>query len=416
MLLDTTVPDRLLLPPIDVDATFGADLVDRAERFERFLRWSFVLSQVVLVVTLTIFARNGVALMRESAAGRIGTGMLLGMLGLAIVWLVQLPFGLADLWWARRHDVTELGYLEWALSGWVELGVVFLSICLSLMIVMAIAGPLGDHWWLPGSLVFVAIGGALAFTSPYLLQAGTVTDRLDDPALAAAAREYAREQGVDEIPMYVEEVSTYTDQANAYAAGFGPTRRVVLWDTLLLDFEENEVKVVVAHEIGSPLEQSHPGGDGVVRLAGDSRRVHRRAGDAPPRWDEEPGGRAARAADGRRVEPARASPDELGQPADGDGGGLEGAPVERAPGGDAEPVQGVRRGIARRPVTAVVGPRAARHAPDARAARRVRRGLEVVPLTSARGTACRFAELRAWRGVTQDRVWRRCPHETEVAA
>ena len=250
LLLDTAVPDRLTLPPVDVDAVFGAELVDRAERYERFLRWSFVLSQIALVATLVVFARKGVALTRESAAGRIGTGMLLGMLGLAIVWIVQLPFGLADLWWARRHDVTDLGYLEWALSGWVELGVIFLSICLSLLIVMAIAGPLGDHWWLPGSLVFVVIGTAVAFGSPYLLAAGTDTDRLDDPAIEAAAREYAREQGIDEVPMYVEVVSDYTDQANAYAAGFGPTRRVVLWDTLVDNFREGEVKVVVAHEIG----------------------------------------------------------------------------------------------------------------------------------------------------------------------
>ena len=106
------MPDDLSLPTVDVDAAFGRELVDDAERYERFLLADWVLSQVVLFVTLAVYARYGVRYARESAAGPIGTGMLLGMLGLAIVWLAQLPFALAALWWERRHDVSEVGYLE----------------------------------------------------------------------------------------------------------------------------------------------------------------------------------------------------------------------------------------------------------------------------------------------------------------
>ena len=62
----------------------------------------FLLSQVVLLVTLGLYARYGARFTRESAAGRIGTGMLLGMLGFGFVWLSQLGFGLAELWWQRR--------------------------------------------------------------------------------------------------------------------------------------------------------------------------------------------------------------------------------------------------------------------------------------------------------------------------
>ena len=54
-----------------------------------------MLSIVVLIVVLAIYARHGERFTRESAAGRIGTGMLLAMLGFAFVWLAQLPFGLA---------------------------------------------------------------------------------------------------------------------------------------------------------------------------------------------------------------------------------------------------------------------------------------------------------------------------------
>ena len=325
LLLRDSFPSGLDLPPVDVDAVFGAEHVDEAARFDRFFQWSFVLSQVVLVVTLVVYARKGVALTRESAAGRIGTGMLLGMLGLALVWLVQLPFGVANLWWARRHDVTELGYGEWFLTGFIELGVIFLVICLELLIVMAIAGPLGDNWWLPGALVFIVLVTTVTYTSPYILAAGTITDPLEDPALIAAANEYAREQGLEKVPIYVEEVSSYTDQANAYAAGFGPTKRIVLWDTLADRVRGGRGEGRARARDRSPLERSHPEGGGLVCAAGDPGRVHRRARDAPARWDAQPGGRAARVADRGRADVAGAAVRELGVAPDGDRGGLEGA-------------------------------------------------------------------------------------------
>lgn len=231
---------------MDVDAVFGADLVDRAERYERFLLADWALAQVALLVALVLYARRGAAFARESAAGRIGTGMLLGMLGLGIVWLVQLPFGLAAVWWGRRYGTTEVGYLDWAVGDWLELGATFLSVCLALLVVMALAGWLGEHWWLPGAAVFVGIAVLFMLVSPHL----SSTEALDDPPLAAAARDYEREQGLPEIPLRVEAVSGSTSQANAYAAGLGPTRVVVLWDTLLDGrFSDAAERVVVAHEL-----------------------------------------------------------------------------------------------------------------------------------------------------------------------
>ena len=151
LLLDDSVPRGLAPPQIDVDATFGKELVDEAGRYERFLVVDWLLAQVVLLAVLWVYARRGVAFVQQSAAGRIGTGMLLGMLGLGMVWILHLPFGLAALWWERRHDTTEIGYVEWALGDWLELGANFLAISLALLIVMALAGWLSEWWWIPGA-------------------------------------------------------------------------------------------------------------------------------------------------------------------------------------------------------------------------------------------------------------------------
>ena len=73
---------------------------------------------------------------------------------------------------------------------------------------------------------------------------------LRDPALLSAAREYAHEQGTEPIPVRVEEVSSYTDSPNAFAAGMDSSRKVFIWDTLLDGrFADDEVRMVLAHEI-----------------------------------------------------------------------------------------------------------------------------------------------------------------------
>ena len=109
--------------PVQTDsaAVFGKALVRRAEHVDRFFLIVWVMSQIALFTTLCVYARRGPRFARESAAGPIGTGMLLGMLGLGIVWLVQLPFGLLNVWWARRYDLSEIGYWEWASGGWFPL-------------------------------------------------------------------------------------------------------------------------------------------------------------------------------------------------------------------------------------------------------------------------------------------------------
>ena len=244
----TQVPDDLKLPALDERAIFDPAQLHRAEQFETFLHWNSLASMVVVLIVLGLYAWRGHRLARESAAGRIGTGMLLGMLGLGILWIAQIPFGLAELWWARRYDAADdVGYLEWLFTYWLSLTVEFAFICLALVIVMGFAQLLRGRWWVAGAPVFVGLYVLFAYTFPWLVP----DDRpLRDPALLTASREYAREQGTEPIAVRVEEVSAYTDSPNAFAAGMGASRKIFIWDTLLDGrFADDEVRTVLAHEI-----------------------------------------------------------------------------------------------------------------------------------------------------------------------
>ena len=245
-------PTSFSRPSLDEADFFTSTELEQAERYDRFSRINWILSTVALLVSLAAYARWGHHFTRESAAGRIGTGMLLAMLGFAIVWLVQVPFGVAQLWWDRRHDVAESSYVEWLFGNWFALGTEFLFVSFAILVVMGIAGRVGGRWWIFGAPVFVGLALLFAFSFPYLLLGvGDIKDR----QLTRDASALAAELGVDDVPIRVQQVDEFTDSANAFAGGLGPSQRVVLWNTLLDGrFSDSEVRVVLTHEFAHHSE------------------------------------------------------------------------------------------------------------------------------------------------------------------
>ena len=200
-LWQSVVPTNLELPEGSLAGIPPATL-ERADRYELFFRIEFVLSQLVLLGVLAVYAKYGIRFAKESAAGRIGTGMLLGMIGLALVWISQVPFRLAEVWWDRRYDQTDSGYVETLFANWIELGAEFLFVCFALVIVMALAGRFPRRWWLGAAPVFIGLAFLFGFIYPYL----TPTERLERADLQTAGREYAAKQGIDPIPLRLKAV------------------------------------------------------------------------------------------------------------------------------------------------------------------------------------------------------------------
>ena len=247
-LWQSEVPGSLRLPHLDPHAYFTDAELHAAARFARvndLLFWGTTLAEVAV---FAVYARWGVRFVRESAAGPLGTGMLLGMIGFALVWLVELPFGVVDLWWQRRHHISRVGYASYLFGDWAALGAQFLFLCFALAIVMGLArSRLRERWWIVAAPIFVGLGILFAFVSPYLVS----THRLQDPELRAAATRLERQEGVGRVPIDVETVHDVTSLPNAEATGIGPSRRVILWDTLVDGrFSASEVRVVIAHELG----------------------------------------------------------------------------------------------------------------------------------------------------------------------
>jgi len=242
------VPGSIHVGGLDPHAFFSSALLNKGADYEQFLRVVSLLATAATIVVILLYARFGTGFIRESAAGPIGTGMLLAMLGFGLVWLVSLPFDVAALWWERRHGVSHVSYWETIFGGWLALGAEFTFLCLAVLIVMGFARLVGERWWMPGAAVFIGLYALFTFVSPYLVGS---SHKLRDPRLQADYERLAAKEGVSGIPVRVQDVHGDTSAANAFTVGLGPTRKVFIWDTLLDGrFSRGEIDFVFAHELG----------------------------------------------------------------------------------------------------------------------------------------------------------------------
>jgi len=122
--------------------------------------------------------------------------------------------------------------------------------------VVAIARAAPSWWPLPAAAGAASTVLVLSLLAPLVLEPLFNRFRpLPDTELAQALRELAVQAGVPVRDVLVADVSRRTVKSNAYVSGLGPTRRVVVWDTLLETASERELKLVVAHELAHRRER-----------------------------------------------------------------------------------------------------------------------------------------------------------------
>jgi STE24 endopeptidase len=238
LLWRTEVPGDLELPDVGAAEVFSERHLEEAADYARGHRLLWIGSTVASLLVLVLLVRRPPR----------GSPVVVLLACLAALWLVRLPFGLAAQWWRRRHDISAQSYLDWLVSPWLELLGALAVAVFALLLAIALERRLGRRWWLAGGPALAVLGAAVILLQP-LLWAPRL-EPLRDPGLTADITALAGELGVDVDRVEVKEASDRTVRANAEVAGIGPTRRVVLWDTLLDGrFERGEIRWVAAHEL-----------------------------------------------------------------------------------------------------------------------------------------------------------------------
>ena len=108
-----------------------------------------------------------------------------------------------------------------------------------------------EWWWIAAGGVFALFFVILVQLTPVLILPIFFKFKpLPDSDLSRRLKDMCQKSGARVVGIFEWKMSDKTSRVNAALVGWGPTRRVVLSDSLLTDFTPSEVEVILAHEIG----------------------------------------------------------------------------------------------------------------------------------------------------------------------
>ncbi len=183
----------------------------------------------------------------ETAAGLI----FFAVIGLSAA-LVGLPF---DYYHAfvieNKYGFNTKTFKTWA-SDLVKKGGLTIIVGGTLLaLLLLIVKAAGTTWWFWAWLLFFAFQVVISAVYPTLI--APIFNRftpLEDGKLARAIGRFAERQGLSIKGLYQMDASRRTRHTNAFLAGLGRTKRIVLFDSLLQSHEDDEIVAILAHEVG----------------------------------------------------------------------------------------------------------------------------------------------------------------------
>ncbi len=242
-------------------AYFDRDFLEKAFRRANLSYVSMGLEAIVTMPVLFSFVNKalkgqvflGMQLShRVSLSDAFWVGVVLALKSGFILTLTSLPFRLYRGYFLETH----FGLLRLSLAGWL---LEFLKGAVLNFFVYAIAGGVvavtlrrfPETW--PYLLTVLLFFGSMLFAYIYPSVVAPMFDTfvlLEDPVILAEVEQLASNAGMQVDKVLVMEASRKTARVNAYFTGLGKTKRVVLYDTLIANHSVEEIRLVLAHELG----------------------------------------------------------------------------------------------------------------------------------------------------------------------
>jgi Zn-dependent protease with chaperone function len=151
----------------------------------------------------------------------------------------------------HRYHLSNQKLRSWIwdeLKGWL-LGLVLGTLLVELLYFTIRQSP--QHWWIVAWFAFMALLVLFAQIAPIVFLPlfykfePLENDNLKDRLIRLSERAGTRVRGV-----YEWKLSEKSKKANAALTGLGATRRIILADTLLQNYSDDEIEAVLAHELG----------------------------------------------------------------------------------------------------------------------------------------------------------------------
>jgi STE24 endopeptidase len=235
---------------------------DKATRYHRLRRRASTLSLAVSTLGLVLLVALRLAATLRDALERLAAlivsspsaqAVLVVVLYTAVLVLlldlVTFPFSLFREWTLeRRYELDRVPFGVWLLTH-LKSGLVGFGIALGAAAIILLAEAMSPSWWWLAAACGIWIGQLLLTTAtPLLLALFARMAPLQRPALSERLDRLVAGTGTV-LRVYQWGGTEDTRRAHAALVGFGHTRRVLLSDSLLASCADDEIEVVVAHEL-----------------------------------------------------------------------------------------------------------------------------------------------------------------------
>jgi len=150
----------------------------------------------------------------------------------------------------HQFDLTNQSFASWIGDFGKAIGVdLLIGSFLAALALLAIR--LVRRWWIVlwlGSIPFIILG---VIITPLIIDPlFNKFEPLKDQQLRRDLLAEASRAGIEGSRVYQVDKSKQTKTMNAYVTGLGPSKRIVLWDTLLQKMDHDEILAVMGHEMG----------------------------------------------------------------------------------------------------------------------------------------------------------------------
>ncbi len=254
-----TTPWHLIdLPEPDATLDFTAAEIARQNAFRReLLPWSTTSWVLAVLVPLAIgFSPLGRRLYDVIRLRRwyVVVPLLVAGLGL-LTSVITVPTDVMAERVSRKYGLSVQDWGLWTRDRAVNWLLMSLALAVIAVGLIGLAKRWRTWWWLPAAIAGAVLVLGVSFAYPVLVE-----PRFNEFASmpAGAQRDdfmkLAADDGVPVRDVLVADASKRTTALNAYVSGFGSTRRLVVYDTLLKDASPAQVRLVVAHELGHAAE------------------------------------------------------------------------------------------------------------------------------------------------------------------
>lgn len=175
----------------------------------------------------------------------VGT-LILGQVLLSVPWDLYDTFIIEERYGFNRTTVST--YLGDQLKGLLLTVILGVPV---LWLILWVFSMLGSGGWLFLWTVLMVLSLALQYLAPaFILPLFYKFSALDDESLVTEITKLCGEAGFKLSGVYVIDGSRRSAKANAFFTGFGRTKRIALFDTLLEGYSREEIVAVIAHELG----------------------------------------------------------------------------------------------------------------------------------------------------------------------